>query len=363
MKSISYKIVITYIVTILLSLSLSAQVSNNSIIEFNKNVHNFGDIMLKSGKQTCTFTFKNISPKPVVIQTVISSCGCTTPEWTKSPVKPGATGKILVTFLNDQGPYPFDKALTVYVTGSPKPVILRIKGIVHQKKKNIKQLFPVIFGSIGLRKSPVDMGQIPHGTIERQTVEIANTSGNPVKVSFADMSKGLSLSANPSTIQPGEKAVLSVNIDTRSDSDWGLTSWSAFPVVNGRKVSTKLVFSATIREDFTNLTKEQVSTAPLPMASKSSFNFGTLSSGRKIDTTFEVKNVGKKDLLIHKIDVSENGINASNPFKIPPGSTGKISVSINTKGHIGEKIYILTLITNSPSRPLVNLLVTGELTK
>jgi len=82
-------------------------------ITFNKYVHDFGQIELTSGKHSCSFTFTNKSEKPVIIHTVISSCGCTAPEWTKSPVMPGKTGKINVTFLNDQGPYPFDKVLTV----------------------------------------------------------------------------------------------------------------------------------------------------------------------------------------------------------------------------------------------------------
>jgi len=357
------KKIILYIVAVFFSMSLSGQDNRNSSIEFNKQVHDFGDIMLSSGKQSYTFTFKNITQQPVVIQTVISSCGCTTPEWTRSPVKPGGSGKVGVTFLNDQGPYPFDKSLTVYVTGSSKPVILRIKGVVHEKKKNIRQLFPVLFGQLGLRKSPVDLGQVMKGSVDRETIDVANTSGTPIKVTFVNLTKGLSLSVNPSTIQPGSKAVLSINIDTKADANWGLTSYQATPVINGKTVSKKLLFRAIIIEDFSNFSKEEINNSPLPMASKSSFNFGTISSGNKIETTFEIKNIGRKDLVIHKIDVSEKGMNADNPSKIAPGSSGKIAVSINTGGKFGEKIYILTIITNSPSRPIFNLLVTGEITK
>jgi len=363
MRTILSKKTVIYAVVAFFSVSLFGQNGRTASIEFNKLVHDFGDIQLNSGKQSHTFTFKNISQQPIVIQTVISSCGCTTPEWTKSPVKPGESGKIEVTFLNDQGPYPFDKSLTVYVTGTPKPIILRIKGVVHEKQKSLKQLFPEIFGQMALRKSPVDVGQIMQGSVDRETIEIANTSGTPIKVTFADLTKGLTLNVNPTTIEAGSKGELVVNIDTKAENNWGLTSYQAIPVVNGKRVSKKLVIQATIREDFSNLKKGEIDQSPLPMASKSSFNFGSIPSGSKIETTFEIKNLGRRDLVIHKIDVSEGKADINYPGKIAPGSIGKISVSINTAGHFGEKIYILTLITNSPSRPLVNLLVTGQITK
>jgi len=350
-------------IAILFTASLSGQDQKGASIEFNKKIHDFGDIQLSAGKQNYTFTFKNISQQPVIIQTVISSCGCTTPTWTKNPVKPGESGKLSVTFLNDQGPIPFDKSLTIYVTGSPKPIILRIKGVVHAKKKSIKQLFPVLFGSMALRKSPIDIGQINQGTIDHETIEVANISTAPIKLTFADLSKGLSMSVNPETLAPNSKGELIITIDTKVQKNWGLTSYIATPVINGKKASRKIEITATIREDFSDLSKADVDQAPLPMATKSSFNFGTISSGNKIDTIFEIKNLGRKDLLIHKIDLNEKGVEVVNPGKISPGASAKISVKINTAGQIGEKTYILTLITNSPTRPIVNLLLSGDITK
>ena len=358
----SLKLIVVTI-AILLSAPIYGQDQNGASIEFNKKIHDFGDIQLSAGKQNYTFTFKNVSQQPVIIQTVISSCGCTTPTWTKNPVKPGESGKLSVTFLNDQGPIPFDKSLTVYVTGSSKPIILRIKGVVHAKKKSLRQLFPVTFGSMALRKSPIDAGQINQGTVDHETAEIANISSSPIKITFADLSKGLSLSVTPETLAPGSKGELIITIDTKVQKNWGLTSYVATPVINGKKASKKLEITANIRDDFSDLSKADIDQAPLPMATKSSFNFGTISSGSKIDTVFEIKNLGRKDLLIHKIDVNEKGVEVVNPGKISPGASAKISVKINTTGQTGEKTYILTLITNSPTRPIVNLLLSGEITK
>ncbi len=44
------------------------------------------------------FKFKNTGTAPLIISNIGVSCGCTTPEWTKTPVMPGKTGTIAAHF-------------------------------------------------------------------------------------------------------------------------------------------------------------------------------------------------------------------------------------------------------------------------
>ncbi len=44
------------------------------------------------------FEFTNTGNKPLIIHNVISTCGCTIPQWTKKPVMPGKKGTINVLF-------------------------------------------------------------------------------------------------------------------------------------------------------------------------------------------------------------------------------------------------------------------------
>jgi hypothetical protein len=66
------------------SLIASAQVKTDGsktridgVIELDKTVHDFGDIMVSDGPQHCSFTVTNISGAPIAINKVVSSCGCT----------------------------------------------------------------------------------------------------------------------------------------------------------------------------------------------------------------------------------------------------------------------------------------------
>lgn len=99
-------------------------------LTFQKTVHDFGTFSETSGPKSCVFTYKNETDIPIFIREVVTSCGCTTTEWTKKPVKPGESGKIKVTFTNDTGAFIMDKTITVYVSSRVRPTTLRIKGIV-----------------------------------------------------------------------------------------------------------------------------------------------------------------------------------------------------------------------------------------
>jgi hypothetical protein len=78
---------------------------------------------------TYNFQFKNVSDKPVVIETATAECGCTTPEYPKTPIAKGATNNIKVTY-NAEAPGSFTKRVTVKVANTTEPVILTITGEV-----------------------------------------------------------------------------------------------------------------------------------------------------------------------------------------------------------------------------------------
>jgi len=66
-------------------------------IKFDESEFDFGEIT-KGSAVTHEFAFTNTGTKPLIISEVIASCGCTTPDFTKSPVLPGKKGSVTVTF-------------------------------------------------------------------------------------------------------------------------------------------------------------------------------------------------------------------------------------------------------------------------
>ena len=356
-----FKIKAAVLIQVLLFASFTyAQTGHATALEFNKTVHDFGKISVNAGEQHCTFTFTNVSDRPIVIHNILTSCGCTQPEWPRKPIMPGEKGEIKVTYLNDQGPYPFEKNITLYTSASNKPIILRIRGIVYEKEKSLKELFPISVGPLGIMRDITGAGQIEQGYSKSGSISVANLSDKTVRVEFGNLSAGLELKAEPSLIKAGEVGKILYTIDTEKALNWGNTTYTASLLCNGVKSSTKLKINCMIIDNFSSLTAGQKNSGSMVQAKQSSVNL-KVKSGEIAQGRFELINTGAGPLIIHKADKNGDDFEISCPKgEIRPGESLEIKATIDTRGIKGEKIYTITLVTNSPKRPLVNLFVAIE---
>ena len=119
----------------LATLTIQAQdkpaTSKDSII-FASTTHNYGTIV-QASDGSCEFKFANKGKAPIILNDVKASCGCTAPEWTRTPVAPGATGTIKVTY-NTNLVGAFSKSITVNSNAVNSPLVLIITGNVTTKQ-------------------------------------------------------------------------------------------------------------------------------------------------------------------------------------------------------------------------------------
>ncbi len=359
------KVYISIIAAVLMSLSVSvAQERIGGVIELNKTIHNFGDIMLSDGPVSCSFTVSNISDKPIVIYNVVSTCGCTNVKWTKEPILPDKQGKVSVTYSNDEGAYPFDKTLTMYVSGIKKPVLLKVLGVSMEKKKTLEELYPVAFGPLALREATIKCGNLEQNEQKSESVMVANLSSKPITVSFANVSDHLNVKVSPNPIPARSTAEMSFTV-TASRDLWGKNSYMATPLINGKAYvgsdgNNALTFNAFTKENFGNISDAEKANGPMPKIKASTFSAGMLKRGQTIHAEFTVVNEGKKPFEVYKVDADAKSWSHNTIQSIKPGEKATLKVDVNTSDMSdGEVLTIVTLTTNSPSRPIVNLFVAG----
>ncbi len=365
-----YIILIAAVVLSVAGLSAQDFYKEADVIRFDRKVHDFGDVLIAEGPVSCIFTFTNIGKAPLVIHNVISSCGCTTPEWTREPVKPGATGTIQATFSNDQGPYPFDKTLTVYVgVGSSsldRPVLLRLRGVSHEQKKDLDELFTTHIGNLGLRKTEVSIGYIDQGVVKSDQMQVANLSKGELTVATASVTPGLTVTVTPNPIPARSMARLTytVNPAEMGRTAWGRQQYDVTFRLNGRDYSDKLSVSGVIKDNFEKLSKEDIERAGIPVVDRSYFEFGEVKKGATVNATYSIRNKGKNPLTIHHIDGRGNAaeIQTKLPLTIKPGGKAEVKIKLDTAAldYQGEVIEVLTVITDAPSKPILNLFITGN---
>ncbi len=101
------------------------------VISFAKTEHDFGTI--KEGQKVYwNFRFKNTGNADLIINRVKADCGCTVPEYPKTPIAPGEEGKIKVTFDSKSRMGVQVKNVTVLSNSERSTIVLTINAIVEK---------------------------------------------------------------------------------------------------------------------------------------------------------------------------------------------------------------------------------------
>ncbi len=79
------------------------------------------------------FKFTNNGQAPLVISNITASCGCTSPDWSKAPVKPGDEGYVKVVFNSSAKSGAQAPTVSIQANTNPAVTRLRLKGTVTPK--------------------------------------------------------------------------------------------------------------------------------------------------------------------------------------------------------------------------------------
>lgn len=81
------------------------------VVQLKEISYDFGKIQ-QGRPVTHNFELVNIGKEPLMLENVQASCGCTTPEWTKDAIQPGASSVIKVGY-NAAAEGQFAKTITI----------------------------------------------------------------------------------------------------------------------------------------------------------------------------------------------------------------------------------------------------------
>lgn len=80
-------------------------------LQLKETAYNFGKIQ-QGRPVTHNFEIVNTGKEPLMLENVQASCGCTTPEWNKDAIQPGASSIIKVGY-NAANEGTFNKTITI----------------------------------------------------------------------------------------------------------------------------------------------------------------------------------------------------------------------------------------------------------
>jgi hypothetical protein len=318
--------------------------------------HDFGTFKEEAGRQTYDFVVTNTGTQPLVIQNVVASCGCTTPEWTKQPIPAGAKGKVTAIYDPKDRPGPFNKTLSVYTNTKPEVVVLVIKGEVIPHEKTVEELFTFPVDSaktLRFESNHLAFTNVLKTEKKIRVMQLIYTSAKPVKVEFDNVPVHLSLKATPETLKPGQKGMIEGTYDGTKNPGWGNVSDMIKIKLNGVPQNNLYYYvSANLVEDFSSLTKEQLANAPIFKLATTTVDLGKIKGSTQNEVEFKFTNAGKSDLMIRFVRATCGctAVQQGNPgVGIKPGESSSIKAVFNSGSYSGPVTKAIYVYTNDPS--------------
>jgi hypothetical protein len=118
---------IVLVTTFIFAGAQTTPAETQDVLKLKETEHDFGKI--PQGRPVYySFEIVNTGTQPLKLDDVHASCGCTTPEWSREPIAPGAVAQIRVGYNAASENY-FEKSITItYNTNQTK--LLKIQGTV-----------------------------------------------------------------------------------------------------------------------------------------------------------------------------------------------------------------------------------------
>jgi hypothetical protein len=353
-----------FIISLLIfGISAKSQVAVTKM-QLSATEHDFGTFKEEAGRQTYDFAITNTGTEPLVIQNVVASCGCTTPEWTKQPIPAGAKGKVTAIYDPKDRPGQFNKTLTVYTNTKPEVSVLVIKGEVIPHEKTVEELFTFAVGAIRFESNHLAFTNVKKNEKKMRVMQLINTSAAPVKVEFDALPAHLSLKSNPETLKPGQKGMVEGTYDATKNGGWGNVSDMVKIKLNG-VVQENLYYyvSANLVEDFSSLTKQELENAPVFKVESSTVELGKIKGSTQNEVEFKFKNEGRSDLQIRFIR-STCGCTAvqqgNQGVGIKPGESSSIKAVFNSGSYSGKVTKAIYVYTSDPKNSEVVLMLNAD---
>ncbi|WP_171596282.1 DUF1573 domain-containing protein [Marinifilum caeruleilacunae] len=332
------------------------------MIKFESKLHDFGTFKEELGKQTHLFEFVNEGKQPIIIKHAYSSCGCTSPEWSKKPIAPGQKGYIKAIFDPKNRPGTFAKTITVTANTNPSITKLIIKGKVIERVKTIADFYPAVMSGLRFQSNHLAFTKVKNNEKKELEIEVYNESDEAVSLSFKRMPAHLQIKMIPEELMPKEKGKIVAMYDGAKKNDWGNVIDHLDVLVNQEeKPNQRLSVTANIVEDFSMLTENEKKNAPRLEVGNRFFNFGELEQGESVEHIFKLKNSGKSDLIIRKTK-SSCGCATVNPGVniLKPGEETDLKIVFHSRGRRGNQSKTVYVITNDPFNQESKLIVKGR---
>lgn len=335
----------------LLGTFLSGQAQQTTVVQFDKTEHNFGAIKEVNGPVTCEFTFRNMGQEPFIISSVEASCGCTTPSYSKDPVKPGKYGFIKAIYDPKNTEGDFNKLITVVGNTNQGPFYLTIKGNTMARPRTILDEYPALMGNLRFPVNHIVLGDLGTRQLDTAYIKIYNPSAKNIRLLRMKGPDHIWTKMLPVTIDSKQVLQIPFMFSAYRKNELGYVFDRIQLITDDDQMPEKeLIIVANIKIAYNKQSPEQMVNAPKIVFDTLEHDFGTIREGDVVTYEFKVKNTGIDPLIIYNVKSSCGCTTTiAGMDKLNSGQESTIKVQFNSKGKNGKYEGTITVNSSDPN--------------
>lgn len=332
-------------------MSLNISAAN---IRWLERDYDFGLFKEIGGPKTGTSRFINLGPDTIAVIGVRPSCGCTSADYSKSPIAPGDTAVISYTYDPTMRPGRFEKSVTVRLSDGSRHNIA-ISGNVLGTPESLDQLFPIAAGDLRFNERIIPFGEVLRGRRPVKFVGAYVLSPDSVIPQLISDNEALEIIPSVEKAGPGDVVTFTITLDAKRMQSYG-------PVeIKARSGEATFEISAVILPDPTELKLKQQSKSPVAEIRPDLIQIsGTDGSART--ASFTITNTGKAPLSLLSIYAGSQSVTVEKyPTTLKVGKSADIHLTINSEALSDSPVRVpVTVITDDPlrTRQTVQLVLT-----
>ena len=307
---------------------------------------------------TAEFVLKNDGHKPLVINNVLKSCGCTEVDYPKTGIAAGESFVIKAVYDAKQMGS-FTKQVCLYTNAGEEPFILSMRGRVVGSVVDFAGSYDEMLGIIKSDAQEVEFDDVNRGDRPVQRIHIFNPTDELLEPVVMHLPSYLHAFVSPSKVAPRHSAEISFVLDSKKLRDLGLNQTSVYLGERpGDKIAPEkeIVVSAVLLPGFDNMTPAKKALAPKMEMSTTDLNLGSFNGKKKLKGEILITNKGKSELDIRSMQMFTMGLQVNlKKSKIQPGETVKMKVTAVAADLKKSRVRHprILMITNDPDHAKV----------
>jgi hypothetical protein len=367
----------------LLSFVMASLISTNALaqtatpkpkgpeIVFDHTIYNFGKIAESIKFASHRYPFTNTGNKTLFIQQVHTSCGCTTPDWTRDSIPPGGKGFIEARYETTNRIGDFKKSISVYSNAVTAPLVhLDIEGEVLKEEIDPNAAPIPDMGQMAFSAPSITFNPLFDNQIDSQTIRITNQTpytANFNPIDAVSIPNYIKITAYPTTLEPNETGKFTVVIDGSKINHYGFSTIELpFTTDNPAALYNAMYVNYSRKQFFPKYSPKMLAKQAKLSASKTSIDFGKQVAGDILTSEFTLTNTGKSDLIIHELSgdcgcislkFNRKKSNTAPHAKmiIAPGQSETVKIFFETVLKKGNANYGIWIVSNDPTNPEINI--------